>query len=455
MRNLPISLVRRCDFSADIDQLYLHRPSPVQAGYEIPYDGYVPKVSPLTGEPVEESIALNLIGSDDEIVHLDELLDQKEKECAWAPDAAERYQVWLRVGELQAMIGSLRKEAGSAPDFPTTDGMESGRQLGYRRAPFEAQSPLDVILTTGLYAIGSKAQVSSAVPGALPARLAEVILNPHSGSGALAEYWWGLKSTKNGTPGDFTTPWNLQGIAGGQLGADTTIEEDIGVEPHFDFVVDFATVTAMATRFYGRADDISAANYEDLRGTYRILMRMKVSAGFTVRVQMYSGFGPGTYVYGNPVTVTSTSFYLYDMGQITLPCGGPGSISALSAMRRSRIGLEVEYVAGTIADLTGLTVDTCLVPIPVDEGCGHVKNSNGEQAVVLVDALGRVTSYDYTNGVAEPTGVLDTTGVTARDSVVPKGNAYIVVAAQRAAISYRLDQINVELFAYPRWRMPR
>lgn len=537
MRKLQISLVRRCDFSADIDVLPLDT-----GGFEIPYDGYVPKLSPLTAEPIEESIALNLIGNADEIVAMDDLLDQKETECAWAPDAAERYQVWLRAGQLQAMIGSLRKEAGSAPDFPTTDGMESGRQLGYRRAPFETLAPL-VYSYTGLSSLGGKQisysgtayvfevlgnagagvfihtvdnhpaspfncilyyiadgteytatadsttgaftgtgltnssinfftglvtvngadagqqialsyyyLVSSALPGKLPGRLGKIHIHPTAGSGALSEYWWGLKSTKNGDPTTFTSPWDLQGISSIQMSADTTLATDA---PHSRFVCDFGSYTTMVSRFWAYMEDITVAPHTtDLRGTYRILVRMCVSPGFTVRVQLYNGAASSAYVYGNPVTVTNTSYYLFDLGVVTFPAGGSGITTVAEALTLSTVGLSAEYVAGTIADQTGLLVDTRFVAIPVDEGCGHFSAAQGGICTIRVDALGRVSATEAVSG-APSDFILDTRGVTDKNCVIPVGDFVIVVAAQRAASSVTTDLVDADFFVYPRWRMPR
>lgn len=448
MRRQDISLVRRADLSADISQLYLNKIGGTPYGFEIPFDGYVPKASPLNCDPVAETITLNLIGTEDEIVALDDLLDQKERECAWSPDLSERYQMWLRIGAYQAVIGGLRKENGTAPAFPTSKGMEEQRVLGFMRGPFENFSiaaPTSYALSNVLCMAGKQ---TGALVGVMPGRLAGVAFQPHAGSGIMDEYWWGFKG-KNGVPSTFTSPWELRAIAAGQRSADTAVV----TASRYWFVTDFGTTQPMTPRFWGFADDISAGYYTSLRGTYKILASMYVDAGFTVRVQMFSGMEDGAKTYNDPILITGATAMLYDLGNFTFPAGG---VSAVDALAASCVGLSAEYVAGTIADGVGLHVDTCLVPIPVDEGCGHVKSATSVEGVlsVFVDALGRVTSYDIESGYRVK-NIPDTTGVCQRNSVVPVGDNVVVVAGQRLSSFVATDTIDATFSVFPRWRAPR
>jgi hypothetical protein len=276
--------------------------------------------------------------------------------------------------------------------------------------------------------------------GDFPGRMGYTSLVPHSGSGALTEYWLGFRSNRLGHAANFVSPWECE--SGTPVFADTTAESG-------GLVCTFANGINMRGLFTLTPYQISSSYYEDLRGTFNIVARLKCDAGVTCLVRVIYGLGALTYTCNDAVIVTGTDWKLYDLGRVTFPCGGQVS-SYYSAMKNSNIRLQAQRTAGTGTD--GLHMD-CLIPIPVNEGYAHIANGTGVKNELFVNPFGKISCYDYTS--TDITGLADATGTNPDDYFLPTGGGIVVVAAQRAAGSTAADAVDIGLKVFPRWRTLR
>jgi len=441
-----ISLVVGGDFISDVSTLDL---TGYNAGFNVAQDGFLQNL-----EGGEENIILRARRSTQDLVATDlvSLAATYIEKCRLQNQTAERYQVFLRAkadsetSARQAVLTYLEwagKLAAYDYMFRVNKNL-SEIALMMTRGRWESTAARTVTLLdiSGLGGHTSAGLTS----GDFPSRVGYTMLMPHSGSGVLTEYWWGFRTARFGTLANFVSPWECE--LGSAL-TDTAVATDVTASPggggNTKLTCTFATVATMASRFTLTPYQISNANYEDLRGTFNLVARIKCGTGITARVRLAYGFG-STLTYNDGVIVTGTDWKLYDLGRVTLPAGGQVS-SLYSAMKSSVIQFEAQRTAGSNAG--GVQVD-CFIPIPVNEGYAHISGGTGVKNELLVNPLNKITCFDYTSTAI--TGLASTTGTNPADYVLPIGTGIIVVAAQRAAISVLADAVDVTLKAFARWR---
>lgn len=464
-----LTLVRTADFQSDISTLEL---SDNSAGWTLAEDGNIPAVVEDDADSVPEVYNLILRGSsqDDAATKL-QAMYQKVRECKWSKNPSQPYQIWLRdraVTETQARQAVIRHPMRFSLDTPihdhpmTLDHMGKGT-LAFERGHWESPIAIETLrYNIGGVGVLGDTYSGAAVPGDVPARIASMYFTSHDAAKPMTECWWGFKTNADGiTLANWKGLWELE-LGTPRADYDTEVATDSTASPggggDTKMRCNFATHADMHTRVNLTPFQIDNTNFEDLRGTYQILARLKVDSDYVCRVRfVYDIANAGTpsgitaKTYNPQVTVSGTSWYFYDMGRVTLPVGGPASAS-FSAMRQSTLSLQAQLYSGTQNASKYLHMD-CFVAIPVTEGFGHLKGGSGVKSSVIIDALGRITSYDYT--IAYITGQLDLGGINAQDCVIPTGASKFVIAAQRATSSVLDDAIDIDFKAFPRWKLIR
>jgi len=449
---MQVSLVVKADLQSDVKSLSLLANA---AGFALKRGGYQPGMA-LDGV-VSDVLTVDVIGSshDDLAVKL-QALEEYFQRARWANESPERYEVWLRVQltnetnarKMLVVGGSHGDKAG----FYSPPASPGNRLVDYPividRLPICESNLAYNLDYPNLSSVGGKGGLTI-ISGDVPARIAQTILYGVSGA-ALVEYWWGFRSARFGTVANFVSPWECEL---GTVGTDTSATTDATASPggggNTKLLCTFATNSAMASRFTLTPYQISSTNFEQQRGTFNLIARLKVNTGFSTRVRIASGLG-STLAYCDDVAVTSTAWKFYDLGRITLPAGGK---TAISAMQNSIIRFEAQRIAGTLAGGTGLHMD-CLVPIPANEGYAHISGGTGVLNTLWVDALGRIGCFDYTGG--NITGLAGTEGTNAQDYTLPIGSGgIVVVAAQQAAGSTLTDLLDFEIDYFHRYRTLR
>jgi hypothetical protein len=452
---MTCSLVVGGDFISDVKSLSLLNNT---AGFTLLHNGYAPGMA-LDGI-VSDVLTVKVTGTsaDNLAVNL-QTLEEYFQRARWAVDAPERYHVWLRMkatnetNTRQTLVvgGSHGDKVGFYSHPVPSRNVITNYPIVVDRLPvWEAIASMDPAVV-GLSSVGGHAAVLSSpslnIVGDVPARIGYTGV---AGSAGLTEFWWGFRTARFGTLANFVSPWECE--LGTATSDDVDITTDTTASPggggNTKMLCTFATSSVMTTRFKLPVAQISASYYEDLRGTFNIIARMKVDTGFSTRVRIAGGLGT-TLSYNDAVAVTATAWTFYDLGRITLPVGGK---AAYSFMQNCFIQFEAQRIAGTLAGGTGLHID-CLVPIPVNEGCAHISGGTGVQNELFVNSLGQISCNDYTS--TSITGLASTTGTNPGDYFMPLGYPIVVMAAQRAAGSTLADTVNMGMKCFYRYRTMR
>lgn len=446
-----LALVRTCDFAAaGISTANLLDSS----GIEIAAGGWQPQVIPYGENEVAEAMTLVVNGTSiDSAATKVQAIYQKVRECEWSKQSEERYQVYLvdqlsgETNARQAVVKSMEFTPGaSLHDYYPVRNSNSwnGAQLGLVRGHWEDTTYTNT--TIPFFSRGADGALTPDIPGDIPARIASLSFTANA---AVTEMWWGFKTSRNVS----VIPWfGLWEMEKGTPGTDAGTAADAGASGVNVMRCNFATGTAMLTRMTLTPYQLDSTNYSELRGKYKLLARMKVDSGYTCRVRSAYGLTAGTanLVYNEPVTVSNTSWYVYDLGNISLPGGGAGNYTngGSASMQNSIIALQVQLYSGAQGATTYWYGDY-FDAVPIDEGYGHVKNGAGSSSIIYSDALGRISAYsnDYTE-------IPDTTGTDPDNFTIPVGGSlsvYLFSAAQRAASSVLADEGTITINFIPRW----
>jgi len=458
---MVLTLVRRDDFSADIESLSLLS---FTNGFSVEKGGWVQAIAAEDEASVIEAMTLWARGTSHDnlatnLVALDKLLTK----ARWYKETPERYALWLRAQltneshTREAVVLNARRGSVQVFSPPASPGNTiKGYSLTLERTPLWEGARVAVSSTPAISGIGGYTDDIAITVGTDPARIA-LITFLGSSNGILTEYWWGFRTARNGTLANFRSPWELES---GHATNDTTNTTDTTASPgsgNTKLNCTFTSHPEMALRAYFTLADIDATYFEDLRGTFDLILRAKCGTGVTSRVQLsYGLYGTapttlaGPYNTCDPVTITGTSWKLYNIGRVTLPAGGKG-YSTKTGMRESLLRIAAELVAGS-AGADALDMD-CIIPIPVDEGYGHIIGGLGWKMNVSVSPIGHVTANEENS--AGYIYAITTADINPVTCVVPVGANRLYCAAQRLASSVLEDTLNVAADIIPRWRTLR
>lgn len=460
-----LELVQTADFAGDIDTLDMLG---FAEGVELADDGWAQAVADddqaRDYEPIAETINLYLSGSDHNALAVyDAAVKNFLRKAGLYGESAERYGVWLRTNmgdethDRQALITKAMMGRTNVMS------LAAGRHSFVRDYPFMLKRmPLWEPTSHTTYALGSikvaggTADISN-VPGTDPARIAKVSMY------GLTEVWFGFRSARHCTPADFTCPWELENSSAGAANVDTAAAADAFASPGGagDTVMScsFLTTETMASRVKLTGHDISASHYEDLRGTYEMILIAKCAAGITANVRLAIGLPNGSpdtaaYQYNNAVPVTGTAYSAYSLGRITFPAGGkvvPADDTGTTSPSYCTAVIVQAELADGVAIANALVMD-CLVPVPVDEGYGHIRRVASEtpsHGVIYCSPNGIITGIEPKDSSGY-SGITDTAGTTPATFHMPVGTSKLIVAASGIAYSSVIQDFTI--YAKPRWR---
>jgi len=189
------------------------------------------------------------------------------------------------------------------------------------------------------------------------------------------------------------------------------------------------------------------SNYDDQRGTFEVLLRAKVGATTTAEVRLKDGFSGGSnWNVHKRQEISSTSWFLYPLGEVTIPPTRGQTDSAY--VRNFALRIDAARTSGA----NDLDMD-CLVLIPKAEGFVHSSGGDGQQVFTLPE--GRVDGWVYTSGYPS-----DVASVSPINWSIPVGYVRLVFAAQRTTQSYyrssgTTDRASVDVYYVERWRTVR
>ena len=224
---------------------------------------------------------------------------------------------------------------------------------------------------------------TGSIKGDSYARFGGVIHSFTSTSNPVHTFWMGWKTDKYGTKENLKTKWSLR-LAGsasdsrGSFGTDTTggtSHADATAVDGYKAVCTFGSDTTLVRRATVTVDDVTT-DYDDQRGSYLVLMRAKLTASGEVRARLAVGYADSdNFSIYSRVVIDSTTWYLYEMGVVTLPAAPRvfGALIGLSnEMRGMAIGVDAEQVSGS----PSLDMDA-LILIPYEEGMAKLTGVSG------------------------------------------------------------------------------
>lgn len=437
-------------------------------GFDVMEQGWTPSVGSMEESTVPEVIRVRVKGAtQDALAAQIQALEDMARWCRnYRNNEVDRSGVWLRAqldtetGARQALVVSMRHRPISSITSSTVRGSVFIQEyaIELERAPWWEQVTTyktydmdNIDCLGGTYTWSGLA--AGAMTGDMAARIGYANFLCRAG-GPIARVWAGFRSTRYGTIANFQPYWDC---AGKTFGADTADQADVTARNATNCArCTFVTVTTMARRVTIKISDVTA-NVSDQRGSFTVLLRAKVSAAGAVRVRL----GDGYYMTASPsssqyrvqsrVTISNTSWDLYDLGQVNIPRPGHGYLGSAN-MQNFSLGIDAELVSGGVS----LDMDT-LILIPSNEGMiyfdgADIDTAGGVNSFVAIETQpdGRVVALDYDSGYAQ-------LNLNARiNGGVPIGTGIIVLAAARSASSVLADAMDITLVqTHPRWAVLR
>jgi hypothetical protein len=349
--------------------------------------------------------------------------------------------------------------------FHTPELIVKNYRLGLDRTPWwESVDDFDIVLTNGAIACHGGYDVLTlpatvGIQGSMPARIAQTTIERSLGGVSVTEIWAGFRTARFGTLANFTCPWWAS--FAGSYGYDTTTMMGIWGS---DVACTFASHPEMVMRFKVRAHDITASNYDDLRGTFDVIALMRVDSGTTASVRLDNLLGTTVVAYGTPVLADSTTWKYYNLGRITWPPAGriTSMISPTPLWAEAALQMSAQRISGS-----GSAYFKIMVPVPVNEGFFHVSGmnvyytspSNYQAARLTMDPLGSVMGTQLKRltspsilGAYTP---LDTRGTAPSTFHLPVSTATRIVVAAQTASPDSADTVNLAFYAHERFRTLR
>jgi len=446
-----LALIRRDDFTTDVESLNL-----LSGGFDL--RDWVQAIASDDDRSVSESLTLKITGtSQDNLAVLIQSLDEKIKQANWQRQSVEPYSIWLRAkmgnetGIRQALVLAARRSPGVQlfDNVAGSNDIAREYQLGLERIPWwETEQSVTFTQASVNSLGGASAYGGTPIKGTHPARIANAFINGLDAS--LSDVWMGLRTARFGTLSEFKPVWNLR--LAGVFGTDTTggaSNPDATAQDGFKVVVAFSS-SVFLPRLYIKVADIEAtpSKRRSQRGRFSLLMRAKVTSTAVARVRIGNGYvGSTTYDFKDRVTISSTSWKLYAMGEVRIAPSRLKTFYVDSDFLFSGAGfrLDAERVSGS----GNLELD-CFILIPTAEGSLHLNSVGGfttsDTANVDNRADGELSGFVSTSGTPIETLALD-----ARDWGLPPPSGNFIVAGQRPTESVKTDTIQIIGNLYERY----
>lgn len=450
-----LSIVRMIDVSyAEAESISLYN---FTDDIALEDDGYRPGV-PIPGQAwVTDALSLIIRGtSDDDLSSNFLALDALLQKLEWADEGHERYRLWLKVkltNETRSRYYMIRSYAfGPIPVWRAEARKASGGYyyvadytLSLERTAMGEGYPSNYT-ASNVSSVGGLAGIAGSGSGVAPGRLASLAFRGRSGSGGpMYKFWLGLRSDRNGTPANFEPNWHTKD---GTLANSTSSGADAAAKSGTRTACTFADASLLP-RVTIRADQASAANYNDQRGRYLVLLRAKVSdSGVICRVRLLDGLASSpSFRTQDRVEISSASYLYYELGTVQIPSPGREFSSWASSNSIAKYALRIEAERTATAGSGALHMD-CLTLIPIDE-CfiyaegGAVEFSGSDERPLVVGERpdGTKESAWFSSDIPQAWGVPKIVGGITRSVA----GAYAVLAAQRATVSTLSDAINIGL----------
>lgn len=294
----------------------------------------------------------------------------------------------------------------------------------------------------------------SGIPGAVPARISELVLHaPVDEMDIATTVWLGFRPKYDGTA-DFEPVWPL---AEGTEGTDATVAADATAYSGERVTVSFATAAGWAQRVALRLYAVSGYhsppwtgnNITHYRGRYLVLGRVKLSAANTAVGLRLKGKGQSP---GGDQFITNTVWRLVPLGYVQIPAWG-GFDPGLNWGHYST--WEVAVHAKRVEGAGSLYLD-CLILIPQPHAVTVQGTTLGGAAPYDVRVLtlpdDRRVAFGYWEA-AESAG--ETLTFSAPSLYIPPGDGVMVVAADYATGHVLDGTLSVSATYYPRWKSYR
>ncbi len=289
------------------------------------------------------------------------------------------------------------------------------------------------------------------IEGTAPARIAnlEVYLDTSLIGTPLHEYWIGIRPYHNGVA-NFDGEWQCENGTIDDV-ADTSAIIDGTASNSAKQQTDFATDASLIKRFHIQTQDVAttAGNEQDYVGRYLVLVRAKTTvAGTTVGIQLRSGYSDQ--IIHEEIYMSSTSWFLYELGEIELPPASQSGMNYGNWIRSFMLSMYAERLAGTGS------LDCDLFILIPSEHFLHVSGS-----VIDYDALHTMRDVIYTSANdtmfaigytrATPDAVNDALSIIPLVWYIPQEGGAVVMAGQSQTQHNHADSYHLAMTYYPRW----
>lgn len=411
---------------------------------------------------VNETIRLRIVGDINAIARRQKTLRLLARQAReFIRETANSKPVWwhrrlpCETEESRALVRRIQTVNTSPVYNPQHSPSSAARDyiIGIARAPkWEALTTTTVTKSGALETGGDVWNYGAvdSVGGDTGARIASLRFF-NSVGGPLGDAWCGIRSDELGDRTAFVPVWQC-GDGTSSTGADTVLVGGAGA------TTDFTGGTEMLERFsLTLTQAVGAANADEHRGKFLILMRAQVTGATVCRVRLKSGYErPANPVYMTHdfVTISDTNNLLIPLGSVEIP---PNSLHETQDIANWEdeavfsLAIEAELVSGA-----GNLVMDRFVVIPQSEGWLSFKNS----VFGVIDDVAHATFVLTTPGdsfLVRPfnSQLIEMTPRLEVDRIngfyLPPGEASIVYAAQRTTVQNTADRGKLEAIIYPRW----
>lgn len=462
-------------------------------GFEVAYDGWVPKTVPDKDGRVREAITLRARGtSTDHLAsQLQKIADKSYEASLFFNDPAEQYAVWMRVqangetGARQSLVYSLNHQAASSvysyamrqlyrlPEY--TLGIE-------RAAWWESRTPTFITRGTPVSLLGGTFAYPT-VGGDLPARPGLVVVTDNGSATPRwtpnTDLWMGFRSNRFGSANAFVPHWRFRGgftiPGGGSIVADALANTGTALVWSNHAIQNYVFMGGLSAAF------AAGTLAPQQGGEFLVLGRVKMSgtnAGAVVQLKSglasdFTGSGSATMysnarVYPRVPLTAGTVYKFYELGVVNIPgsnlyrhsFGGDRAINTFALLLHSQttagtptISVDGFYLIPTecliiqkslnigAADSPGVPNKIAIHKGPDERQSTYVYRQEGDLL------LGDLIQTDTPLGIGAP---------SIAGGIPPGDSGIVVIAGQNASFS-NLNSVagTVEIQYYKRWKEMR